>query len=305
MNKGKWYFFVNASAGKGSNHNLLKKVSKELHLAGIEHEGYSSDSLEKFRPHIHQEIDRGTRHFIAVGGDGSLHHLINGLYAHPSVPLSEFTVACLPMGSGNDWSRTYHFPHSLRKCVRLIAQGHTQMQDLAVLRHLNREYIVVNNCGLGYDALVLKDTLNLPHPSPGSMKYLYSVLRLLFAHKSSKYRLEIDGTTFETDVFSLTIGNCAYNGGGIKQLAHAVPNDGKMDMVLVRTISPWTILRNVYRLFLGTMDHVKHVSSLHARQIRVDPGPSVYIEADGELIGTGSIDLKILPNALRFILPSL
>lgn len=303
MKQNKWYILVNGSAGKGHNRDVWRKVRKELSSARIEHEGYYSRKMSSFRKQLHQQIDEGVRHFIAVGGDGSLHHLINGLYTHPSVPLQQFTIACIPVGSGNDWSRTYQFPRSIRKCVQLIEAGHTDLQDLALLKHNHQEYVVVNNCGLGYDALVLRKAQSMSHASLGNLKYIYCVLRLLFQHKSSVYKMEIDGNQFESDVFSLTMGNCAYNGGGLKQLAHAVPNDGKMDITLIRNISPWTIIKNIYRLFYGTLDHVKHVSSLHAKNVKINPGNKVFIEADGELIGMGAMELQILPNAIRFILP--
>lgn len=303
MKKVKWYILVNSTSGKGHNRELWRKVRLELSRLGIEHEGYYSRKITSFQKQLHKQIDAGTRHFIAVGGDGSIHHLIEGLYKHPSVPLSEFTVACIPVGSGNDWSRTYHFPHTIRACAQLIVNGHTDMQDLAVLRYKNQEHIVVNNCGMGYDALVLRESLMMNRNSLGKMKYVYCVFRLLFSHQSSLYKIEMDGNAFETDVFSITMGNCAYNGGGLKQLAHAIPNDGKLDITLIRSISPWTIIKNLHHLFTGTLDHVKHVSSLHAEHIRIHADEGTYIEADGELIGTGTMELQILPQAIRFVLP--
>lgn len=304
MKKAKWYILVNEAAGKGHNRDIWRKVRKELNLARIDHEGYYSRKMSDFKGQLHKQVDAGTRHFIAVGGDGSLHYLINALYTHPTVALHEFTIACIPIGSGNDWSRTYHFPRSIRQCVQLIIAGHTAMQDLALLKHNNQNHIVVNNCGLGYDALVLRKSQTMKHSSLGNMKYIYCVLNLLFEHKSSIYQMEIDGNAFESDVFSITMGNCAYNGGGLKQLPHTIPNDGKLDITLIRSISPWTIIRNIHRLFLGTLDHVKHVSSLHATHVKINPGDQVFIEADGELIGTGSMELQILPDAVRFVLPA-
>ena len=129
-----------------------------------------------------------------------------------------------------------------------------------------------------------------------------SILRAYFSYKSSGVCIEVDGEQiFNNLLFSMAIGVCKYNGGGIQQLPDAVANDGLLDMTLIKPIHWWHIVFRAKRLFNGgiySIGHIKHARGSHVRILSVPP---VKLECDGELMGETPIDIEVVPQAIRVI----
>ena len=156
MSDSSWIAVINPNAGGG-------RVAKEWPLLSnmLKDRGFSFE--EVFTTHRYHAVElviyslkRGFRNFISVGGDGTLHEIVNGIFYQKEVPVSEITLAVLPAGSANDWTRMYRIPKDYDKAIETVLEGRTVMQDVARVEYsqagVRNSRYMVNVAGVGLDA---------------------------------------------------------------------------------------------------------------------------------------------------------
>ena len=156
MNGSTWIAVVNPNAGGGRVATEWPVLSNKLKGRGFVFE-------EVFTTHRYHAVElviyalkRGFRKIISVGGDGTLHEIVNGLFYQQEVPVSDVTLAVLPAGSANDWTRMYRIPRDYDKAIDTIIDGRTVLQDVGRVEYVqagvrNVRYMV-NVAGVGLDA---------------------------------------------------------------------------------------------------------------------------------------------------------
>jgi diacylglycerol kinase (ATP) len=113
--------------------------------------------------------------------------------------------------------------------------------------------------------------------------------------------LVIDGKEIQHEVFSLALGIARYNGGGMKQLPRAAPDDGVFDLSIIKKITRLRVMRSVKKLYDGSFVELPEVSTYTGKAIRIESEPKCRIEADGEDLGESPFRFEILPRALSMI----
>ena len=160
-------------------------------------------------------------------------------------------------------------------------------------------------CGLGFDAVVnRKVAADRDHGRTGPMKYHYHVLSSLFGYVPTRVTLTVDGEQSCREVLSLAVGIGCYNGGGMKQLPGAVPDDGLLDVTVIRALSPWKALRSVKQLYDGSFIALPEVDTYTGKLITVRSEPACDVEADGEPLGQTPCRFDLLPRSLRVVVPA-
>ena len=135
-NKGtKWFAVVNPISGSGKGLDDFPLISKLLRDNGIACEAVFTEHKHHATELTVWAINEGFRHIIVVGGDGTLHEVINGLFIQHSVEPSEVTIAVIPVGTGNDWIRMYGLPTRYSAVIRAIKEGYTFLQDVAAVEY--------------------------------------------------------------------------------------------------------------------------------------------------------------------------
>lgn len=308
----KWLVIVNPLAGVGKaakDWSTIEKllIEKEFNFETVFTE-YQYHAIEIAREKITND---GFKKIVAVGGDGTLNEVVNGIFQQKRFPATEITLGMIGIGTGNDWGRMYNFPKTYKKAVNLLKKQHTFLQDIGRVKYRydkdeNHYRYFINNAGMGFDALVAKKTNILKsNGRGGTITYLYSLVTGLFQYKNTHLLINIDDKLVVDDkVFSLCIGICSYNGGGMMQLPNAIPNDGLLDITIIKKTPILTILKNIKNLYDGSFTKIKTVETYVGKKVRVTsiPPNSVYIETDGENLGNSPLDFDLIPSAINLII---
>jgi YegS/Rv2252/BmrU family lipid kinase len=252
-------------------------------------------------------IAEGYRHIIVVGGDGTLHEVVNGLFIQKCVEPAEVTVAVISVGTGNDWIRMYGLPKQYSAVIRAIKEGYTFLQDVAAVEYEESRYNqtrhMANVAGVGFDAAVIKRGMTMrERGAKGASLYIRALISTFFRYKPTGVKIWIDDRLMYNNLlFSLAIGVGKYNGGGIQQLPIAVADDGLLDITLIRPIHWWHILFRLRRFFNGEIYSIGHVQHLQGSKIRIESSPEIQLEIDGELLGGTPVELRVLHRAVKVI----
>ena len=163
----------------------------------------------------------------------------------------------------------------------------------------------MNVAGCGFDAFVANRTNEKKDMGKGSaLVYLYTLFISLFNYKSTNVTLEIDNTNYSEIVFSISIGIGKYNGGGMMQLPNAIPNDGLFDLTIIRKMSKIEILKNIKKLYNGTIINHSKVDTFKANKMKIMSEPGIPLEVDGERCGTTPFTFETITKALGVLVPA-
>lgn len=303
----KWFVIVNPVAGGGRGLDDFPQISKHLRDARIHCEPVFTEHKFHATELTVSAVREGYRRIIVVGGDGTLHEVVNGLFIQQTVRPDQVLLAVVAVGSGNDWVRTFGISNRYQDAVKAIAGGCSFLQDVGVVSyeeaHFQQSRYIANVAGAGFDAHVVRKLTHLQKKGHKSRwRYTWCVIRSFFHYKSTGVKVWIDGRLVYNDLLlSAAIGICKYNGGGIQQLPEAVADDGMLDLSLIRPIHFWHVLFRFRYLFDGGIYRIRHILKARGRLIRIESSPEVSVEADGELLGETPLEFSVLHKAIRIV----
>ena len=315
---GKWFAVVNAYAGGGRAAACWARAEAVLRSRGVDcacgfagHGGRVSDIVSG-------AAAGGFRKFIAVGGDGTVHDVLDGIMRYVSagcgpgngVSPSEFRMAAIPAGTGNDWVRSHGLPDEPEAVAELIAGDSFARQDIVKVSYAKNDGTLgvshmVNIGGFGLDAGIC-ERVNAARKSgkSGKLQYAAALLRALFSHGHSCVRVICDGReVYEGKCLSIAFGTGRYSGGGMRQTPEAVTDDGLTDVTVIPPLSLFRILCEGYKLFTGEILEIEEISSFRGSSVSVLPsgGDSGLIEIDGEVPGTVPACFEVLPEKINVL----
>jgi YegS/Rv2252/BmrU family lipid kinase len=304
----RWMIVVNPNAGVKKGAKEWPKILEIIKREGIDHQF----ELTKHKDHaIHltrKAIEAGFRSIAVVGGDGTLNEVLNGILLQQACPVSEITMGMIPVGTGNDWCRMFNVPFDFEGAVQLLKERQTFVQDIGKVTYHKKEESLeryfMNVAGMGYDALVAKKTnLFKEKGHGGPLTYLWFIFASLFQYKFLDAVIEVDGeSVFKGEIFSMNVGICKYNGGGMKQLPYAVPDDGLLDVTIIKKAPKWMVIRYTPKLYDGTLVDLPIVKTFQGKTIRIRSTHKVYLETDGESLGHTPLTFESLPRVLRVVI---
>ena len=294
-----FFIVVNPHSGNSNFKKSWEKITYILKLKNINF----SYSFTEYRKHevilVDKAIEQGYRNIISVGGDGTLHHVVNGIMKQRYIKTSKIKLGVIPLGTGNDWIRTYNIPNSIEKSIDVIFKNTTVLQDIGCITLLNGKKEYFNNlAGTGYDGYVVKNLNYLK--KMGSLAFLVSGLYSLFSYKKTKYKIIINNKTINEQCLMILFGICKYSGGGLRVTKDPNPKDGLLDITIVKNISFLDLLFNIPKLYNGDIIHHRKVTNYKTRELKILDNYNSTIEADGEIIGNGSLNVTIIRKALQF-----
>lgn len=303
----KWFVIVNPVAGSGRGLDHFPQISKLLRDARILCEPVFTEHKFHATELTVWAVKQGYRHIIVIGGDGTLHEAVNGLFIQKEVDPREVLLAVIAVGTGNDWMRMFGVPHRYQDAVRAIKEQYSFLQDVGVISyeeaHYRQSRYMANVAGTGFDAAVNRCFTHLQKKGRRSRwLYSWSMIRTYFRYKSTGMKVWIDDRlVYNNLLFSMAIGICKYNGGGMQQLPQAVADDGMFDVSLIRPIHFWHLLFRFRYLFNGNIYRIRHVLQERGSRIRIESSPEVSVEVDGELLGESPLEFSILHRAIRIV----
>ena len=286
-------FIVNEHAGKGKTKRRWSKIQRYLQNAGIEHEVCFTSRPQDATEIAKQSSSGNYSHVIAVGGDGTIHEVVNGLAGQPTV------FGMIPTGTGNDLARMFDLPNDPVRAVERVLHGTQRTIDLL---DLNGTY-VSNIVGLGFDAAVAKDTNTANWKKrAGALGYVLSVVKMMFAFQPFRLQVELDGKTMVFEgCWLVAIGNSKYYGGGMQICPDAKMDDGLLDVCIVNNLTRLQLLRFFPTVFSGKHIRLPQVTYMQGKSVRVQTDRPIPIHGNGEILGTTPCEINIRPAALQVI----
>lgn len=322
MRSEKWLAVVNVFAASKKAGSVWKKAAACLEDAGVLYKAEFTGGKYNATELSAKAAARGYRKFIAVGGDGTVHDVLNGIAEYvqsaEDVTLSDFTLAVLPVGSGNDWVKSVGVSTDIRQAVTYIAAGVTGTQDVVKVSmldasDLDAEPLAVsymsNVGGVGLDARVC-EIVNRKKEKGKRGKQLYvSALLYCIRHRVPiRARIVCDGKEiFSGKYLSIAFGIGKYSGGGMRQTPDAVIDDGLLDITVIPDIPIWTIAKEAPKLFTGTFNTVEVLTLAKCHEVLVLPegeADAEPVEVDGEVVGRAPVRMEILDQQINVIRPS-
>ena len=303
----RWFVIVNPVAGSGRGLIDFPQISRLLRNDDIRHDAVFTEHKHHATELTVTAANQGYRRIIVIGGDGTLNEVVNGLFIQKAVEPCEILLAVIAVGTGNDWVRTFGIPQHYSEAIRAIREERSFLQDVGTVTYTESHYTqtryMANVAGLGFDAHVISTFNHLKMKGyKGGWMYLYSILKSYFRYKSSGARIWVDDKVVFNDLmFSLAIGICKYNGGGVQQLPNALADDGLLDLTIIRPVHWWHIVFRLKKLFNGDIYQIGHVIHAQGRKVKIEAAPSIQLETDGELMGGTPVEVNIRQRAIRVV----
>ena len=299
---------LNPVAGRGRVRREWQRVREALASAGIEFElTQTAGPLDA----IGLAERAAGRHatVIAVGGDGTVHEVVNGLMRAPAAARPALGV--VPLGSGDDYAKMLPplapgaARPGLRAAVAGIARGEARLHDVGVIRDgRGGERYFANGMDAGFGAHVVRNIAEVPRWLTGLGAYLAAIARTMVRYPMLELRLQLDDQApFEHRSTLAAIMNGRCFGGSFWACPEALADDGLLDVLLADVVSRAQILRLVPKLMRGRHTGEPVLRMLRARRVMIESASPLVIEADGELplLDGRRLEITLEPGALRVI----
>jgi len=252
-----------------------------------------------------QAGDQGYDMVIAMGGDGTVHEVINGLMRIPEEKRPVLGV--VPVGSGNDFAHGINASTTPSKALSCALDGEVAAVDLGLMTDQNgrREYFD-NTLGIGFGAVVTIRSHRLP-VLRGFLMYLTSVIQtIVLDHNPIHMHIETDDEKWDQKVIYLVICNGPREGGGFLIAPEAKIDDGIFHYAMITDVSRAMMFRIVPEVMKGTHGRFKQVKMGTCKKFSLTANRPLYIHADGEIFTGPGTDLRnvsfeILPYALKVV----
>ena len=295
---------LNPSAGKGKSGRVWMRAKERLDRSGQQYEFRVTSRRGEASA---MASEASTRRVVAVGGDGTLQEVANGLIG------TEKLMGIIPAGSGNDLIKSLGIPSAAEPAVDIILAGTTRRIDAgrvacSAKHDANADdpggRYFVNGVGVGFDAAVAARTQQIPRLT-GTALYLAAVFQTLGSYQSPLFRVMMNGDVLESRHLLVAIGNGRCAGGGFFLTPEATVDDGLLDVCLIGEARVPRILTLMPRAMSGRHGSAREVSFARTEEIRLSAEDGFYVHADGEIVGRNvrSVAVRIIPGALGVLAP--
>ncbi len=252
-----------------------------------------------------QAGEQGYDMVIAMGGDGTVHEVVNGLMQVPEEKRPVLGV--VPAGSGNDFAHGINASTTQTQALICALNAAASTIDLGVMtdEHGHKEYFD-NTLGIGFGAIVTIRSHRLP-VLRGFVMYLTAVIQTILLDQNPMHmKIESDNETWEEDVIYLVLCNGSREGGGFLIAPDAKIDDGILHYAMITDVSRAMMFRIVPEVMKGTHGRFKQVRMGTCKKFSLTSNRPLYIHADGEIFAGPGTDLRkmsfeILPNALKVV----
>jgi len=253
-------------------------------------------------------LKEGADRIVAVGGDGTLHEVVNGFFEDHTLVVPSAVLAFVACGSGSDFRRTLGAPTGV-EAVQQLRSDRVQPVDVLRMRHATRQdrsaqRYAINIASAGLSGTVVRRFSRRGLvPLPPRLRYFQAALRAVITDRPVQVRLTLDGELLSpTRVRLVAVANGHTFAAGLPIAPTATPYDGVFDLTILRDVPVPTLLRHAHRFYLGTHTSLDGVRTYRGRRLTIEPlndRRPAWVEADGEAMGWLPLTVEVVPQALR------
>ncbi len=294
---------VNPAAGAYSTRRKWGHISRLLKYIGLSFDHEYTEGVGHAIELAKAAASNGYRYVVAVGGDGTVNEVANGILG--SSVARDMAIGVIGTGTGSDFIRSVGIPrHYISACSRLTSQRKLLI-DVGVVEYQSRgkpsRRFFVNAAGVGFDAAVVEATEHVPKYFGGTVPYVAGLLRTLLGYRNKSVVLHIGDKSEAARILSVVVSNGSYLGGGMHVAPEASLNDSLLDITVIGDIGKFDLLKSLYMVYQGTHGQHPKVRMEKATRITVEAKERVLVHADGELLGEGPASFWLVPSVLNIV----
>ena len=301
------YLIINPKSGNGKTKKKWEKQIKPL----LDEKNIKYDFIfTEYQNHateITQNIIKDENFIVAVGGDGTFNEVSNGFFKNEQLINPDCILGLISSGTGSDTIKTLGHSKEIEDAIAILENGIVKKIDLGLVRFKNfedemisRYFINVADVGLGGDVVdrVNKTTKILG----GKFSFLWGSIKGILRHKKVKSTIIFDDREddkYECDLNLLAIGNGQYFGGGMWICPNAINDDGLFDVISIQDAGRWKLLTNIGKIYDGShLNMPECTEHPKAKKIQVQSEKPIFLDLDGEQVGTTDCEFTILPKII-------
>ncbi|MBA7614051.1 Diacylglycerol kinase [subsurface metagenome] len=294
---------VNPVAGARSTRRKWPVINRLLKRVGLTFDFDYTEGVGHAIELARAAASDGYRYLVAVGGDGTVNEVANGILHSTNAATTALGV--VSTGTGSDFARSAGLARDYTiACANLTSPKRLSI-DVGVVEYQSggetRERFFVNTAGVGFDAAVVKETERLPKFFGGTIPYLAGLLRTLVVYKNKPVVVKIGDEVERGRVLNVVVANGGYLGGGMHIVPEAELCDGLLDVAIVGDMGKFELLKELPKVYKGT--HVNHpkFKMKKAAHATIESPETMLVYADGELLGECPASFRVVPAALSLV----
>jgi len=245
----------------------------------------------------------GARLVVAVGGDGTVNEVVNGIAGVEGVEL-----AVVHRGTGGDFVRTFGIPHKLEAALDVVRGTATREIDLGHASYVTWEgreetKWFANAASAGMSGAIAKRVNETGKAMGGKVSYAWSTVTVFAKWRNAQLTVKVDDEQRSGPMYDVIVANGRFLGGGMKITPDAEPDDGRFDVLLIGDISKRDLVMTLPKIYRGT--HLPHPKAelLRGVNVEIDAPIPLPVQLDGEQPGTTPATFEVVPRALRLRVP--
>jgi len=286
--------------------HILPRLERYCRETAMGHVVFLSTQWKKHAIELARDAtENGCDYLIAVGGDGTLHELINGVMQHrlsdPQYPV----IGVLPCGSANDFARTAQLSNSIEKLIELIKCNTCRKIDLGhILLHKTKESrYFINIAGIGLGPEVVQSMAQSSSVLGPGFNYFKQIIKAFLRYKKKEVNCTGNTWQWRGKLLQMAVANGRYFGNAICPTPDATLTDGQFHVAIFGNLSLWDYLKNLSKLKKGLKINHSQVCYHVASEVLLESSDSCGIEADGEYVGLTPATIRMVPKAICFLMP--
>jgi YegS/Rv2252/BmrU family lipid kinase len=299
-------FLVNPASANGSTGRRWPELARRAAASGLDGEALLSERPGHLAELAAAAAAGGATEIIVVGGDGSVHEVVDGLARAEACEHVE--LAMIPFGTGRDFARSLRIPRGVDDALAVAQGGRVRTVDLGRATYTTPSGAAVayfaNFAGAGISGAIADRANRTTKALGGRLSFIWATLAVFSRWQPTEMTIEIDGDRRDVLLLEALAMNGDYTAGGMWVAPEASLADGTFDVVLIGDFSKAEFTTTFPKIYRGT--HVSHakVEIVRARELRVDAPSPLPIVLDGEQPGTTPVRFEVVPGALRVRVPA-
>lgn len=298
---------VNPTAGGQNTHKELPKISAQLSKAGLSFDFVLTQGPGHAVEIAAQAISSGYKLLIAVGGDGTVNEVINGMLQSGKV--ADMTLGIIPTGTAHALSYSLGIGNNFNKIYSYLVNNRKKQIDLGMVKCWNRghpvERFFINEASVGLSAEIVDAWGLLPTRFGRRTNLPFRKLfgyKALASHRNKAGKLQVGNDVESINICTVFIANGQYCADKMLIAPHARVNDGLLDAIIVGDVSKSELLKIRPTLYTG--GHVNHdkIREIKVTDLMIESSEALLVEADGDVIGESPASFQVMPSALTVVI---
>jgi diacylglycerol kinase (ATP) len=295
---------VNPHAGKRHVGEEIPELERTLRARNLPYRLRRTQGPGDATRFAREALESGGRFLVAVGGDGTVHEVVNGMFDDEGKPIvPDAVLGVVAAGSGCDLIRTFGLPGDATRACHHLTGDNTYPLDIGKISYTTtdgdravRYFVNVAEVGLGAAVAARAERMS---PSLGRSKYFVGFWLTLPRFKLAEVKVVAGRKSYEGPAYLVVVGNAQYYGGGMKISPRSYPGDGVLDALVFKgpKSDAFTMLPKIYR---GEHLPHDHVEEFRVRsELVVEADRPLPIESDGEVLGTTPVTFEVLAQPIQ------